>query len=76
MAPNLRRSHLRAKDDLRRLRRLLGWQSLGFDGWMRRGTLPLINVQPRESVFFSYYAVAGLVPPVSFLFMLLEFFRL
>jgi hypothetical protein len=77
MASNLLRSCLRSADDLRRLRRLLGWQSSGFDGWMRRGTFLLINLQPRESIFFSYYAMAGLVPPVSsFLFTLLEFYGL
>jgi hypothetical protein len=67
----------RAEDDLRRLRRLLGWQSLGFDGWLRCGTFPLINLQRGEFVFFSCYVVAGLVPPVSsFLFTLLEFYGL
>jgi hypothetical protein len=70
-------SHLRTEDDLRRLRRVLGWQLLGFNGWMQCGTLPLINLQPRESIFFTCYATAGLVPPVSsFLFSLLEFYRL
>jgi hypothetical protein len=63
-------------DNLRRLRRLLGWQSLRFDGWMRHSTFPLINLQPREFLF-SCYAAAGLVPPVSsFLFTLLEFYGL
>jgi hypothetical protein len=56
---------------------VLGWQLLGFNGWMQCGTLPLINLQPRESIFFTCYATAGLVPPVSsFLFSLLEFYRL
>jgi hypothetical protein len=77
MVPNLLRSRLRLEDDLRRLRRLLGYQSLGFDGWMRRGTLPLVNLQPEEFVYFSCYAAVGLVPPVSsFLFTLLEFYGL
>jgi hypothetical protein len=44
---------------------------------MRRGTLSLINLQPGEFIFFSCYAAAGLVPPVSsFLFTLLEFYGL
>jgi hypothetical protein len=56
---------------------LLGWQSLGFDGWMRCGTFSLINLQPGEFVFFSCYAAVGLVPPMpSFIFTLLEFYRL
>jgi hypothetical protein len=41
---------------------------------MRPGTFPLVNIQPREFVFFSYYTAARLVPPVSsFLFTLLDF---
>jgi hypothetical protein len=77
MAPNLPRSHLRAEDDLRRLRRLLGWQSPGFDGWMRHDTSPLVNLQPWEFIYFSCYATAGLVPPMSsILFTLLEFYGL
>jgi hypothetical protein len=75
MVPNLPCSRLRVEDDLRRLRRLLGSQSLGFDGWMQRGTSPLVNLQPGEFIFFSCYTAIGLLPPVSsFLFMLLEFY--
>jgi hypothetical protein len=74
MAPNLPCSCLRTEDDLRRLRLLLGWQSLGFDGWMWCGTFLLLNLQPGEFIFFSCYAAIGLVPPVSsLLFTLLEF---
>jgi hypothetical protein len=44
---------------------------------MRRDTLPLVNLQPGEFVYFSYYAAAGLVLPVSsFLFTLLEYYGL
>jgi hypothetical protein len=65
------------EDDLRRLRWVLSWQLSGFDGWMRCGTFPLINLQPREFIFFSCYTTAGLVPPMSsFLFTLLEFYGL
>jgi hypothetical protein len=77
MAPNLPRSRVQSQDDLRRLRRLLGWQLPGFDGLMQCGTLLLINLQLAEFVYFSRYAVARLVLPVSsFLFKLLEFYRL
>jgi hypothetical protein len=65
MASNLPRSHLRMEDYLRRLKWLLGWQSPGFDGWMRRGIFLLINLQLGEFVFFSCYITVGLVPPVS-----------
>jgi hypothetical protein len=41
------------------------------------GTLPLVNLRPREFIFFSFYVTAGLVPLVSsFLLMLLEFYGL
>jgi hypothetical protein len=44
---------------------------------MQRDTLPLINLQPKEFVYFSCYAAVGLVPSVSsFRFTLLEFYGL
>jgi hypothetical protein len=59
------------------MRRLPGWQSPGFDGWMRRGTFALVNLQLGEFIYFSCYVAVGLVPPASsFLFMLLEFYGL
>jgi hypothetical protein len=77
MVSNLPCSHLRSEDDLRRLRRVLGWQSPGFDGWMRHGTFLLINLHQGKFIFFTCYATAGLVPPMSsFLFTLLEFYGL
>jgi hypothetical protein len=63
LAPNLPQSLLRAEDDLRKLRQLLGWQSPGFDRWMWRGTFPLIILQPGEFVFFSCYAATLLLAP-------------
>jgi hypothetical protein len=53
---------------------LLGWQSPEFNGWMRRGTFPLINLQPGEFVYFSCSTAARLVLLVSFVFKLLEFY--
>jgi hypothetical protein len=65
------------EDDLRKLRRLLGWQLPGFDRWMQHDTFPLINLHLGEFIYFSCYATARLVPSASsFLFMLLEFYRL
>jgi hypothetical protein len=44
---------------------------------MRRSAFPLVILQPVEFIFFSCYAAAGLVPPVSsFLFTLLEYYGL
>jgi hypothetical protein len=48
-----------------------------FDGWVRHGTLPLVNLQLEEFIYFSCYAAAGVVSSVSsFLFTLLEFYGL
>jgi hypothetical protein len=59
------------------LRRMLRWQSLGYDNWVRCSAFPLINLQSGKLVFFSYYAAIGLVPPTSpFLLTLLEFYGL
>jgi hypothetical protein len=44
---------------------------------MRHDTFQLVNLQLREFVYFSFYTMARLVPPVSsFLFALLEFYGL
>jgi hypothetical protein len=65
------------EDDLRRLRRMIKWQSAGYDGWMQRYTLSLNNLQLGQFIFFACYTAVGLVPPVSpFLFTLLELYGL
>jgi hypothetical protein len=59
------------------LRRLMGWQAPGFEHRLRRGVTPLANLEPGDFVFFSTYALAGLVPPLSsFFLVLLEFYGL
>jgi hypothetical protein len=59
------------------LRWLMGWQAPGFEHRLKRGVMPLANLAPGDFVFFSVYALAGLVPPVSsFFLMLLEFYGL
>jgi hypothetical protein len=48
-----------------------------FEHRLKRGVVPLANLAPGDFVFFSAYALAGLVPPVSsFFLMLLEFYGL
>jgi hypothetical protein len=42
------------------------WQSLGYDSKMRRGMLSL--AQPGDFVYFSAYALAGLVSLFSSFF--------
>jgi hypothetical protein len=45
------------------------WQSLGYDSKMRRGMLSL--AQPGDFVYFSAYALAGLVSLFSSFFLIL-----
>jgi hypothetical protein len=55
----------------------MGWQAPGFEHRLKRGVVPLANLEPGDFVFFSAYALAGLVPPLSsFFLMLLEFYGL
>jgi hypothetical protein len=77
MASSLSSSRLQTESNLTKLRRLLGWQSLGFDGKMRRGIAPPANLRPDEFVYFSSYALSGLVLLFSsFFFTLLESYSL
>jgi hypothetical protein len=77
MAAELPPSWFRSSGSLVSLRRLMGWQALGFEHRLKRGVMSLANLAPGDFVFFSAYALAGLVPPVSsFFLMLLEFYRL
>jgi hypothetical protein len=44
---------------------------------LKRGVMPLANLEPGDFVFFLAHALAGLVPPLSsFFLMLLEFYGL
>jgi hypothetical protein len=77
MATELPPSRFRSLGSLASLRRLMGWQAPDFEHMLKRGVVPLANLAPGDFVFFSAYALAGLVPPVSsFFLMLLEFYGL
>jgi hypothetical protein len=77
MAAELPPSWLRLLGSLASLRRLMGWQVPGFEHRLKRRVVPLANLAPGDFVFFSAYALARLVPPVSsFFLMLLEFYGL
>jgi hypothetical protein len=55
----------------------MGWQAPDFEHRLKHGVMPLANLAPGDFVFFSAYALAGLVSPVSsFFLMLLEFYGL
>jgi hypothetical protein len=77
MATELPSSRFRSSSSLASLRRLMGWQALGFEHRLKHGVVPLANLVPGDFFFFSAYALAGLVPLVSsFFLMLLEFYGL
>jgi hypothetical protein len=56
MASSLPTSCYQSKNDLRALRKAIGWQSLRYDSKMRRGMLSL--AQPVNFVYFSVYAAS------------------
>jgi hypothetical protein len=65
----------RSENDLRVMRKAIGWQSPGYDPKMRRRMLSLAH--PDDFVYFSSYALLGLMLPLSsFFLMLLEHYRL
>jgi hypothetical protein len=77
MAVELPPSRFKSSGSLASLRRLMGWQAPGFEHRLKCGVVPLANLASGDFVFFSAYALAGLVPPVSsFFLMLLEFYGL
>jgi hypothetical protein len=73
MASDLPPSRYQTACDLRKPRKVIGWQSPGYDSKMRHGIVSLANMQPGDFVFLSSYALSGLVPPLS---MLLEHYGL
>jgi hypothetical protein len=57
--------------------RLMGWQALGFEPRLKHGIALLANMEPGDFVFFSVYALAGLVLSLSSFFLtLLEYYGL
>jgi hypothetical protein len=52
--------------------KLLGWQSVEYDGKVRGRTIPLTDLQHGGIALFSSYALARLVLLVSSFLMLLE----
>jgi hypothetical protein len=76
MASNLSSFHLRTESDLRKPRRVHVWQSPGFNGKMQCGIAPLTGLQPDKFIYFSSYALCGLILPFSSFFILLENYSL
>jgi hypothetical protein len=69
MVSSLPTSRYQSENDLRVLRKAIGWQPLGYDSKMRHGMLSL--AQPGDFIYFSAYALARLVPPFSSFFLVL-----
>jgi hypothetical protein len=74
MASSLPPSRYQIENDLRVLRKVIGWQSPGYDSKMRREMLSLAH--PGDFIYFLSYALAGLVQPLSSFLVLLEHYVL
>jgi hypothetical protein len=71
MVSSLPTSCYQSENDLRALRKVIGWQFLGYDSKM------LSLTQPGDFIYFSAYALAGLMPLFSsFFLVLLEYYGL
>jgi hypothetical protein len=76
MAAELPPSWFKTTDSLASLRQLMGWQAPGLACKVKMGAASLANMRPGDFVFFAAYALAGLVPPLSFFLTLLEYYGL
>jgi hypothetical protein len=77
MASKLPSSLFDSEDSLVPLRKLMGWQTPGYESKVQRGIVSLANMWPGDFVFFSAYVLDGLVPPLSSFFLtLLEHYKL
>jgi hypothetical protein len=65
-------------EDLRKLRKSIGWQAARYEDKVWHGIIPLTSTRPDKFVYFSAYALTGLAPPFSsfFFFMLLKTYDL
>jgi hypothetical protein len=77
MAAELRPSRFKTTGSLASLRRLMGWQVPGLTCRVKSKAMSLANMRLGDFVFFTAYALAGLVPLLSSSFLtLLEYYRL
>jgi hypothetical protein len=77
MAAELPPLRFKTTGSLAILRWLMGWQAPGLTCKVKSGTTSLANMRPGDFVFFTAYALAGLVPPLSSSFLtLLEYYGL
>jgi hypothetical protein len=76
MAAELPPSRFKMTGSLGSLQRLMGWQALGLACKVKSGATSLANMRLGDFIFFAAYALAGLVPPLSFFLTLLEYYGL
>jgi hypothetical protein len=77
MAAELPPSRFKTTGSLASLRRLMGWQVPGLTCRVKSKAMSLANMRLGDFVFFTAYALAGLVPLLSSSFLtLLEYYRL
>jgi hypothetical protein len=69
-------SRFKTTGSLASLWRLMGWQAPGLTCKVKSGAVSLANMRPRDFVFFTAYALAGLVLSLSFFLTLLEYYGL
>jgi hypothetical protein len=72
MVAELPPSRFKTTGSLASLRRLMGWQAPGLVCKVKSRAASLANMRPGDFVFFTAYALAGLVPPLSSFLTLLE----
>jgi hypothetical protein len=77
MAAELPPSRFKTTGSLASLRRLMGWQVPSLTCRVKSKAMSLANMRLGDFVFFTAYALAGLVPLLSSSFLtLLEYYRL
>jgi hypothetical protein len=76
MVSALSSSRLQTPEDLRKLRKSIGWQAARYKDKVQRSIAPLTGLRLSEFVYFSTYALVRLVLPFSSFFMLLETYKL
>jgi hypothetical protein len=77
MAAELPPSWFMTTGSLASLQWLMGWQAPGLACKVKSGAASRANMRPGDIVFFTAYALAGLVPPLSSFFLtLLEYYGL
>jgi hypothetical protein len=77
MAAELPPSWFKTTGSLASLRQLMGWQAPSLACKVKSGAVLLANMRPGDFVFFTVYALVGLVPSLSSFFLtLLEYYGL